>query len=384
MHSQVIKDQMQTGEFVRRREMTAPVQLVSAVLAGMMLWIISGCGSIGPTNVNRDRFDYITAISESWKQQTLLNIVKLRYADVPVFMEVGQVISGYELEGTLSAGGGFMTGNKGAQGNLGDFLNFGASGRYVDRPTVTYAPLTGADFIKTMMTPFPPGAIMFLIEAGWPVDLLLQVSAQAINGLRNHRGGPNGQPADPEFAEVIRLLKRIQASGGMGIKLQGEKEDANILLFQMRRLTPEIAQDVEKVKRLLRLNPEATEIRITYGADSQGDQEIALHTRSGYQVLIELASLVAVPPEHVTEHRTYGSVLTTPEDTAALSQIAVIRSGAERPADSFAQVKYRGHWYWVDDRDFLTKRVFTFMTVLFTLSETGQKIQQPILTIRAN
>jgi len=346
--------------------------------------IISGCGSIGPTNVNRDRFDYITAISESWKQQTLLNIVKLRYADVPVFMEVGQVISGYELEGTLSAGGGFMTGNKGAQGNLGDFLNFGASGRYVDRPTVTYAPLTGPEFIKTMMTPFPPGAIMFLIEAGWPVDLLLQVSAQAINGLRNHKGGPNGQPADPEFAEVIRLLKRIQASGGMGIKLQGEKEDANILLFQMRRLTPEIAQDVEKVKRLLRLNPEATEIRITYGADSQGDQEIALHTRSGYQVLIELASLVAVPPEHVTEHRTYGSVLTTPEDTAALSQIAVIRSGAERPADSFAQVKYRGHWYWVDDRDFLTKRVFTFMTVLFTLSETGQKIQQPILTIRAN
>lgn len=44
----------------------------------------------------------------------------------------------------------------------------------------------------------------------------------------------------------------------------------------------------------------------------------ALQTRSGYQVLIELASLVAVSPEHVTEHRTYGSVLTTLQDTAAL------------------------------------------------------------------
>ena len=371
---------------MRCRETTAPGRLVSVVLAGMVLWIISGCGSIGPNSVNRDRFDYITAISDSWKQQTLLNIVRLRYADVPVFMEVGQVISSYELEGSLSAGGGFMTGNKGAQGNLGDFLNFGAGGRYLDRPTVTYTPLTGPDFIKTMMTPFPPGAIMFLIEAGWPVDILLQVSAQAINGLRNHRGGPNGHPADPEFLEVVRLLKRIQAAGGAGVKLQREKnkEDATMFLFHSRRLTPEIAQDVAEVKRLLRLNPEASEISITYGADSQGDGEIAIHTRSGYQVLIEFASLVAVPPEHVADHRTFGLGPTTEKDTTGLSGVVVIQSGAERPSDSFAQVKYRGHWYWIDDQNFMTKRLFTFLTILFTLSETGQKIQQPILTIRAN
>jgi len=259
--------------------------------------IISSCGSIGPTTVNRDRFEYITAISESWKQQTLLNIVKLRYFDAPVFMEVGQVISGYEVEGTLSGGGAVGIGNKGAQGALGDFLNFGAGGRYLDRPTITYSPLTGQDFVKTMMTPFPPGAIMFLVEAGWPVDLLLEVSVQAINGVRNHKGGLNAHPADPEFFEILRLLKRIQASGGVGFKLQREKEgeEANILLFHRGRLTPETVQDVAQVKRLLRLNPEAEDIRITYGANSSGDREIALHTRSGYQVLVEFASLVAVP-----------------------------------------------------------------------------------------
>jgi len=48
------------------------------------------------------------------------------------------------------------------------------------------------------------------------------------------------------------------------------------------------------------------------------------------------------------------------------------------------QVKYGGYWYWIDDRNFITKRIFTLLTVLFTLSETGQKIQQPILTSRAN
>ena len=371
---------------MRRRETTAPGRLVSAVLAGILLWIISGCGSIGPTSVNRDRFDYITAISESWKQQTLLNIVKLRYADVPVFMEVGQVISGYELEGTLTAGGAVSIGNKGAQGALGDFLNFGAAGRYLDRPTVTYSPLTGPDFVRTMMTPFPPGTIMFLIEAGWPVDVILKIGVQAINGLRNHRGGPYGHPADPEFIEVIRLLQRIQMSGGVGFKMEREKEgqEATVLFFHTRRLTPEIAKDVAEVKRLLRLNPEATETRITYGADIQGDREIALHTRSGYQVLIELAWLVSVPPEHVADHRTLGTPAPPAAGAAMLTPLLSIQSGTERADKTFTQVRYRDHWYWIDDRDLLSKRVFTFLTILFTLSETGQKIQQPILTIRAN
>lgn len=378
---------MQTGEFVRRRETTASGRLVSAVLAGMVLWIISGCGSIGPSAVNRDRFDYITAISDSWKQQTLLNIVRLRYADVPVFMEVGQVISGYELEGTLSAGG--TIGDKdwrNAGGALGTFASIGAGGRYLDRPTVTYTPLTGPDFIKTMMTPFVPGAIMFLIEAGWPADVILQVSTQAINGLRNQKGGPYGHPADPEFIEVIRLIQRIQLTGGIGFKLQREKEggEATILMFHRRHLTPEIVQDMAELKRLLRLNPEATELRITYGADVSSDNEIALHTRSGYQVLVELAWLVSVPQEHVADHRTLGTRAPSSGETETLRPIMSIHSGTERTAKAFTQIRYRDHWYWIDDRDLLSKRVFTFLTILFTLSETGQKIQPPILTIRAN
>ncbi len=360
---------------------------MSVVLAGMIIWLVAGCGSIGPTTVNRDRFDYITAISESWKQQTLLNIVKLRYADVPVFMEVGQVISGYELEGTLSAGGTLSDKDwRNAGGALGTFLNLGAGGRYLDRPTVTYAPLTGPDFVKTMMTPFPPGSIMFLIEAGWPVDVILQIGVQAINGLRNHRGGPYGHPADPEFAEVIRLLQRIQLSGGIGFKLAREKEgqEATVLMFHTRRLTPQTVKDIVEVKRLLRLNPEAEEVRITYGADVLSDGEIALHTRSGYQVLVELAWLVSVPPEHIADHRTLGAMPGSPEETAALKPIMAIQSGTARTDKAYTQVRYRDHWYWIDDRDMVSKRVFTFLTILFTLSETGKQIQSPILTIRAN
>ena len=55
------------------------------------------CRSIGPPTVSRDRIDYLTAIGNSWKQQTLLKIVKLRYGDIPVFLEITQAIAGYQI-----------------------------------------------------------------------------------------------------------------------------------------------------------------------------------------------------------------------------------------------------------------------------------------------
>jgi hypothetical protein len=55
--------------------------LVSAIL-GLS---VAACTSIGPGTVSHDRIDYATAIGNSWKEQTLI-IVKLRYADMPIFL----------------------------------------------------------------------------------------------------------------------------------------------------------------------------------------------------------------------------------------------------------------------------------------------------------
>jgi len=62
---------------------------------------VAACASIGPATVPHDRIDYATAIGDSGKAQTLLNIVKLR-ADMPIFLEVAQVIAGYQLQSALT------------------------------------------------------------------------------------------------------------------------------------------------------------------------------------------------------------------------------------------------------------------------------------------
>jgi len=68
------------------------MRIVPIFLAATALWL-SACAGIGPPTVSRDRFDYTTAISQSWKSQMLLNLVKLRYGDTPVLLDVASGIN---------------------------------------------------------------------------------------------------------------------------------------------------------------------------------------------------------------------------------------------------------------------------------------------------
>src|SRR5262249_43011970 len=58
-----------------------------------------------------------------------------------------------------------------------------------------------------------------------------------------------------------------------------------------------------------------------------------------------------------------------------------IGSSLDRPSDAFLAVPYRGYWFWIDDRDMGSKRLFSFLMFMFTLVETGSKDGAPVLTI---
>lgn len=113
----------------------------------------------------------------------------------------------------------------------------------------------------------------------------------------------------------------------MSVKKAKDGEVVSVLLFHTQHLTPEIAQDVATVRRILNLNPEALSFKVTYGPVAREDNEIALHTRSGFQVLAELASRASVPPEHVAEHRTPASQAAGAEGEFVLPPLVSIQSG---------------------------------------------------------
>jgi hypothetical protein len=137
--------------------------LLAVTLTTLMTLVSTGCAHIGPKSVAVDRFDYSTAIADSWKQQTLLNIVKLRYLDLPVFVDVASVVSGYSLESSDNLGAQFTSSSQ----LLGNTYSIGGSSRFTDRPTITYMPMTGETFLRSMITPIDPKNI-FLIAGRLP------------------------------------------------------------------------------------------------------------------------------------------------------------------------------------------------------------------------
>ena len=357
--------------------------------AMVVLLSLQGCMNFGALTLDRDRLDFTQAVANSWKQQTLLNIVKLRYADTPIFVDVGQIVSGYQLVSTVQAGGTIYPNlETGPSKALNNFFSFGAQGQYTDRPTITYVPLTGSQFIRTLLTPIPPIRLFELIEAGWPADRLFTIGVQTVNGLSNSRGGSQGRKAaDPEFARLVKSLRRIQASGAVGLRVDVDKErksEGLVLFFATTKVPPDIQEEREAVKRLLGLNPEKTEYRVIYGATSGQDDVVALHTRSGFQILIELASYVQIPEEHEREKRAYPHAVVPPQDQEALPPLIRIASDVSRPTDAFVTVYYNDRWYWIENRDLSSKGLFSFLLVMLTLAETGEKAPSPLLTIQTN
>jgi hypothetical protein len=192
------------------------IRAMRVALATMILlaFHLAGCSGIGPKTVDRDRFDYVSAISESWKRQTLLNLLKTRYLDAPIFLDVSSVINQYAMEQEVDLGVSGEFYNRGDPSFISP--NIGARGRYTDRPTITYNPLMGKQFARSLLKPIPIPAILLLLQAGYPVDYVLRICVQTINGLRNRRSGTLvSREADKKFIELLALLRHLQAVGGM-------------------------------------------------------------------------------------------------------------------------------------------------------------------------
>jgi hypothetical protein len=356
-----------------KTRITSVVWILAAALFAVCPLLLAGCTGIGPGTVNRDRFNYVNAISNSWKKQMLLNLIKIRYVDAPVFLEVSSIISQYAIEGQI---------NLGAQWSNIDSQTLGGSGKFTDRPTVTYSPLAGEKFTRNLMTPIPVRAFLSMIQADYPADIMFKICIQTINGVGNRFGGKvSGRSADPNFYRLIKAMRRIQKSGGLGMRIKPMGDKKTIVLFFRKKISDDIAGDVNIVSQILGLSPDAREIRVVYGAFAADNREIAMLTRSVLQIMIELASYIDVPAKDVEEGRVAAFV---DENAPDASQLIRIHSGASAPDEAFVTIQYRDNWFWIDDTDLASKRVFSFLMMLMSLTETGTKTGAPIVTVPTN
>ncbi len=349
----------------------------ASILLIAMAMLMTGCAGVGPVIIGRDRLNYTAALSESWKSEMLLNMVKLRYGDTPVFLDVVSVINSYEVSGAASLGGTWKFNPSYESG-----ASAGTSGFYADRPTITYAPLRGERFSRSMLTPIPPSSIFYFIQSGYNAAAVFRVLVQSINGIRNNRSQiTRSLPADPDFYRLTERLVRVQASGAYEIRIRKNSGQEALAAVFSQKVDEKTQKDIREIRDMLGLDHSATEFKVVYGAFASGNTEIAILSRSVLQVIIGLASYIEVPEAHIAEKRALPGPVAEEVDGTRVPPLIRIRSSSVRPVDAFVAIPYRDHWFWIDDKDVQSKGLFSFLEFVLNLVDTGIKEGMPVVTI---
>ena len=337
---------------------------------------LAACGSIGPKTVDRDQLDYGRSVGDSWKNQMLTNLVRLRYVDMPVFVDVGQIVSGYSLETQVKADVGFSSSFTG-----GDAQGIGAGSKFTDRPTITYMPKTGEAYLRSLLEPVEPRALLSLVLAGYSSELLFSWAVESINGLNNYSiNGARARTADPEFIEYVNLLQELQEAAAISFEFENEPGTGHdiLMIFESLDHDEEILAKKKRAGQLLGLNPERDRYYVRYAPYSTADDVLAIQTRSIIQMLAAMSGFIDVPPAK-SSHAAKGYEL-----QPGVTRPFHVRSGPDRPEETFSQIKYKGYWYWIENDDLLSKRVFTLMLFLTTLTNYAGEKNAPVLTIPTN
>ncbi len=237
------------------------------------------------------------------------------------------------------------------------------------------------------MTPVPPRAVLLMMHTGWPADIVLPLTVEAINGLRARRYvGVQQRIGDEGYYRVVELFRTIQHAGGLGVRIKKRKgeEDATVLTLHRKNVPAEIAAAQDELADILGIRSGAQEYTVVFAETARNDTELAMLTRSTLSIMVELAGQVTVPPQHVAEGRTFLSLVDTDNAGDGERRLIDIRSSEYKPEDAFVAARYRDQWFWIDDRDFRSKRTFAFLMLLFSLTESGGKGTLPVVTIPAS
>lgn len=341
------------------------------------LLFVFSCRSVGPKSVVRDRNAYLNAISDSWKSQLLLNIVRIRYADAPVFLDVASIISQYEVSGSVSAG--IALEQKGVGWNP----SVNGTATFTDRPTITYSPLSGQKFALNLMKPLPPSIVLGLVYGGYPVDMVLRLTLNSLSGYRNSFGGIIRQhEASPEFFSILSDMKILQMENCMnlvGVR-QGET-DEHIELELEEHPDSMVMATVKHLNKLLNLPQENRKYRIGNGTHKSDSISLALATRSMIEILSSISASVEVPAEHADAGITFQTPYLKLPDGSLEKPFIRIQSSKEPPANAFLAVQYLGYWFYIDLRDYPSKQSFSQILILSSLSEVSDMKTTPVITI---
>ena len=109
----------------------------------------------------------------------LLNLVRLKYRDTPLFLGIASVSSQFRLATGATVSSSFSEDPILNNAGIGGTIN------YTEQPTVTYLPMQGDEIAQRMLSPVSIDNILLLINSGWNISRVFRLTIQQLNQLPN-------------------------------------------------------------------------------------------------------------------------------------------------------------------------------------------------------
>ena len=366
-------------------------------IAFVLTFILFGCQStFGPDALNNTHSAYNQAIVTTQNEQMLLNLVRLKYRDKAFFLKIGSVTAAMTFGSSVGMDTQLDLGSGGSL--IKPHLGFS----YADKPTISYTPLEGEDFLKSVLSAIPLEAILVMSQSGWSVERIFGLCVERVNNLYNapRASGPTpkDEPEYRKFKRMLELLRIFQTLGDMEIGADlnlDTKITEVVMMFDLNRVNEDIIEEISK----LLLNPSDkvpdSQIKITNGIlkvnintdfINEKPGEFNVRTRSISSVMYYLSQNVAIPEEHinaglVTVTKTLdGKEIFDWGDTPA-GEVFQVNVSEDYPEHAFIAVPYRNYWFYITDNDLESKSTFMLLNQLFNLQAGQSKYSGPTLTL---
>lgn len=348
------------------------------IVVGLLSCALGSCIYTGPSTVRVDRSLYSAAIQQTNKEQLLLNLVRLRYMDIPHFLQVASVTTSFSFETS-----GLAAGVLHADPNT---ASIAIGGGVKESPTVTYAPLQGEQFVRQLMEPIDLSTILLLSHSGWSIERVFRICLQSLGGIPNAPSASGPTPKRPpkfkEFLRVVRLLRSLQRKRVLALVRQAEGPQQYFAL----RLAPAGVDsgEMRELTSILNLTPGRSSYRLIPNSEQRGPDSIGIETRSLLSGLFYLSHGTNVPPADEASGilRVTIDESGNPFDWRSLfGDFLQIRVSDDPPEGAAVSALYRGRWFFISDADFESKSTFGLLGLLFSLSAGDVRGVTPALTI---
>jgi hypothetical protein len=388
---------------------------------------LSGC--LGPKAVRYTRLRYNEVVRDTNDEQLLINIVRLRYADSPVFIDLPNITSQFEVAGHGNYFGGYGNQTPGPAS-----LGFGDLSLR-DTPTLSYHPREGREIAKALLTPLSAD-LFIVVNGGANLEQLLLFSINDINDVSNAFRATTLIPKVPddnaEYLRGIRILASLRdrdatelafgtddqsddASDPMarssvkgrdllsaaegGYVYRAHPEDQVTLLKRERGLYLKIrppyvdSPEMKEVARIFHVTPGLSKYRIKSELNEELNQKLPsplengtfyMNLRSVLQIMTFLSKGVCVPDEHVSSGIAPVTLDQTgqPYDwTRITAGNFVVHAQKHRPRAAEVAVPYRGYWFYIASNDVNSRAALAILEIVFALQESGERSVGPLLTL---